>query len=180
MADTSFASNRWIYGGAYIGVMTAIMLVHILPVRIGPQNLPGPDLMIAVTFAWVLRRPQYIPTLLVALVFLVADMLFLRPPGLWTALVVLAVEFLRAREASAREQAFPLEFALIAGTVLAITLVYRLILTMFLVVQAGFGLSLLQVATTLLSYPLIVLLSRSLFGVAKMTPGETDARGRPR
>ena len=45
--------------------------------------LIGPDLLIAFAFAWSLRRPEYVPSLLLALLFLLADLLLQRPPGLW-------------------------------------------------------------------------------------------------
>lgn len=180
MADNNLTANRWVYGAAYFGVMSVLALLGILPTSIGPDGFPGPDLLICVTFAWVLRRPQYVPTILVAFVFLLTDVLFMRPLGLWAALVVLAVEFLRAREAGSRERLFLVEWALVAGVLLAITLTNRLVLAVFLVNQAGLGLTLLQFFVTVFTYPVIVLLSRLLFGVVRMTPGETDARGRPR
>ena len=178
MAERTLTADRWIYGLAYFGVMAVIMLMYLLPTRIGPSGYPGPDLLLCITFAWVLRRPQYVPTPLVAAVFLIGDLLFMRPPGLWTALVVLAVEFLRAREATSRELPFPVEWAMVTGALVAITLADRVILSLFMVPQAGFGLTLLQLIATVLAYPLIVLASRFVFGVAKMTPGEIDARGR--
>lgn len=180
MADRDVTANRWVYGLAYFGLMAMIQLLFIMPIELWPRALPGPDLLIGITFAWVLRRPQYVPTPLVAAIFLVGDMLFMRPLGLWTALVVLAVEFLRQRESSVREQAFPLEWAMVSGVMLVITLADRLIQTLFLLEQAGFGLTILQLMATILAYPLIVLMSRFALRVSKMTPGETDARGRPR
>jgi rod shape-determining protein MreD len=180
MASSNVAADRWIYGAGYFALMSALMLIYILPARIGPFGFPGPDLLIGVTFAWVLRRPHYVPTLLVAVVFLLADLLFLRPPGLWTALVVLAVEFLRARESGSREQPFLVEWAIVAAVLLAIALANRIVLALFLINQAGLGLTLLQLFVTILTYPVIVLLSRVLLGVVRMTPGETDAKGRPR
>ncbi|MCG6904677.1 MAG: rod shape-determining protein MreD [Rhodobacter sp.] len=180
MADNNLTANRWLYGSAYLALMVALMLFYLLPTQLGPRGLPGPDLLLCVTILWLLRRPHYVPTLLVAAVFLLADMLFLRPPGLWAALVVLAVEFLRARETSSREQPFLVEWAIVAGVMLAITLAYRLILALFLIDQGGLNLALMQLFVTILAYPVVVLVSRFLFGVARMTPGETDARGRPR
>jgi rod shape-determining protein MreD len=180
MADRDLTANRWVYGLAYFGVMSVIILFHILPIEIGPNGYPGPDLLLCITFAWVLRRPQYVPTPLIALVFLAADMLFLRPPGLWTALVVLGVEFLRAREATSRELPFLVEWGVVSVVLIAITVANRLVLSVFMVAQAGFGLTLLQLVATILAYPLIVLASRMVFNVRKMTPGEIDAAGRPR
>ncbi|MDJ0823985.1 MAG: rod shape-determining protein MreD [Rhodobacter sp.] len=177
--DRSLTVNRWIYGFAYFGVTASILLVHILPIEVGPDGYPGPDLILCITFAWVLRRPQFLPTPLVALVILAGDMLFLRPPGLWTALVVLGLEFLRGREAVSREAPFPVEWGLVAGVMTAMTAAYLLILAVFGVEQAGFGLTLLQLAATILIYPPIVLFSRYVLGVRKMTPGELDEAGRP-
>ncbi len=178
MAEGNVAANRWLYGLAYFAVMAVFMLFQILPIETGPGRVPGPDLMVGLTFAWVLRRPRYAPTPLIALVFLIADLLFMRPPGLWTALVVVAVEVLRAREAGSREQPFPFEWALVAGTLLAITLADWLILAVFMVDRAGIGLVLLQFLATVFAYPLIVLALRLIFGVRKMAPGEVDALGR--
>ncbi len=180
MAERSQRANRWLFGAAYFGLMTGLILMRVSPIEIWPARLPGPELMACVTFAWVLRRPQYVPVLLVAAAFLLADMLFYRPPGLWTALMVLGVEFLRAREHGQREQPFPVEWALVAGTLLAMVVADRLVQLVFLVEPPALGLVLLQYLVTVMSYPLVVMVVRSGFGVAKMTPGETDAKGRPR
>lgn len=180
MAETSLTANRWMYGLAYFGVTSVITLFQIMPIKIGPNGYPGPDLLLCITLAWVLRRPQYVPTLLIALVFLVTDMLFIRPPGLWTAMAVLGVEFLRAREATSRELPFLAEWGVVTVVMVAMTLGNWLVLAVFMVGQAGFGLALLQLAATTLTYPLIVVLSLLVFGVHKMSPGEIDAMGRPR
>ncbi|MDJ0629359.1 MAG: rod shape-determining protein MreD [Rhodobacter sp.] len=177
--DRSLAANRWIYGLAYFGITGVILLFRILPIDIGPNGYPGPDLILCITFVWVLRRPQFVPTPLIALVFLVADMLLLRPPGLWTALVVLGVEFLRAREAASREAPFSVEWGMVTGVLTAMTLAYALTLSLFAVPQA-LGLTVLQLIVTVLIYPVIALLARYVFGVHKLTPGELDAAGRPK
>lgn len=177
MAENQTA-NRWIYGLAYFGVMSLLMLWHILPIRVGPQVYPGPDLMICITFIWVLRRPSFAPAPLIALVFLVSDMLFLRPPGLWTALVVMGTEFLRARAITSRELPFPVEWGMVTILLAAMTVANRLILAALQVEQAGFGLTVLQLVATALAYPVIVLLLRLLFDIRKMAPGEIDAGGR--
>jgi len=180
MVENNITANRWIYGLAYFGVMALLTLLYVMPIELWPSRIPGPDLLICVTFAWVLRRPQYVPTLLVAAVIFVTDVLFLRPLGLWTALVVVAIEFLRVRESGLREQGFAVEWATVSALLLAITIANRLILTVFLVDQTGIGLMILQLLVTILAYPLVVLLSRFAFSVNKMTPRDTDARGRPR
>lgn len=173
-------SNRWIYGAAYFGVMAVLTLWNILPIQVGPRGYPGPDLLICITFAWVLRRPQYVPTLLIAAVFLITDMLFLRPPGLWTALVVLGVEFLRSREATTRDMPFPVEWFMVSMVLLAMQIANWLILSAVQVNQVAFGMGALRYVATVLAYPLIVMLSRLMFDIRRMTPGEVDTLGRQR
>lgn len=178
MAETNLTANRWVYGLAYFGLMGGIMLVQILPLDLGLYDLPGPDMMLCITFAWVLRRPQYVPTPLIAGVFLVADMLLMRPPGLWTGIVVLCVEVLRNRAGPSRDQPFLLEWAMVAVLVLGASVLEALVLAIFFVDQAGLGLSLLKFLATVFTYPIVVLASRWVFHVEKMTPGELDAWGR--
>ncbi len=179
MADSPSA-NRWVYGTAYFGVCAVIMLAQLLPIDLVPGRFPGPDLLLCITFAWVLRRPHYVPTPLIALVFIIADMLFLRPPGLWTLMVVLGVEFLRSREFTLRERSLMAEILTVAAVYVAMTLGYRLVLAIFVVPQAGIGLTALQVLSTLIAYPVIVALSRLAFGVRPMSPVEADALRRRR
>ena len=68
----------------------------------GPGRLPGPDIILLIALSWIVMRPDYVPVLLLAVVFLLTDLLLMRPPGLWTALAVLAGEFLRNRQLQLR------------------------------------------------------------------------------
>lgn len=174
------AAERWVFGLAYSGVVALLILGNLLPLKIVPGRLPGPDLMICFTLAWVLRRPQYVPLPVVALLFLLADMFFMRPLGLWAAIVVVTVEILRLREPAMREQTFPLEWGVVAGVLLTMIAANRLIQTVFLVDQVSLGLEFTQFIVTVLCYPIVVLLTWFVFGVTKMRPDQTDAMGRPR
>ncbi|MDF0601788.1 rod shape-determining protein MreD [Psychromarinibacter sp. C21-152] len=176
--DRSPAANRALYGSAYLGLSLGLILLHIMPTDIGPDGYPGPDLMLCVTFAWVLRRPQYVPTLLIAAVFLLTDILFMRPPGLWTALVVVAVEALRARESVLREQPVAVELGTVAAVLILLHLADWLLLLLFGVPQAQFGPVFLQAISTAVAYPMVVVLSRLVFKVQKMSPVEYDATRR--
>ena len=179
MVDITLANRRFIFTLAYGLLSAALMLIHLLPLSFGPR-WPGPDLLAAITFAWVLRRPMYVPITLVAAIFLMADVLFMRPLGLWTALMVLSVEFLRLREPSMREKPFPVEWISVATALLLAVASYHLILTIALVNPPPLAMSFVQYLLTVLCYPVVILVSRYVFGVTKMTPNDTDAMGRPR
>lgn len=168
-------ARRLFYGSLYGLLCAVILLVHILPTDFGPDGMPGPDLLLCITFAWVLRRPHYLPPLLVAAVFLLADILFMRPPGLWAALVLIAVEYLRAREPILRDLPIATEFATVGAAILFVPVAYQIVLVLVAVPQAGFGLLALQTIATLITYPMLVILARVILKVDRMSPTEAEA-----
>ena len=115
------------------------------------------------------------PPVLIAAVFVLCDLLYQRPPGLWAALVLLGSQMLRARAPDLRDLPFSLEWLSVASTLLVMTVVYRTILAVLMVDQAPLGLSLAQMVLTLLSYPLVVLVSHAALGVRKIAPGDFDS-----
>ncbi|NCO16036.1 MAG: rod shape-determining protein MreD, partial [Alphaproteobacteria bacterium] len=90
-------STIWRHRAIFVALALALFFLRLLPLGAEPGRWPGPDLMLCLILAWVQRRPDYLPAPLIALVVLTEDFLMLRPPGLWTAIVVLATEFLRGR-----------------------------------------------------------------------------------
>jgi rod shape-determining protein MreD len=176
MADP-IASRRLAYRLLLVAILSLVILAKLMPLNPGPGSWPAPDFLVLITFAWVLRRPDYVPVLLVALVFLLADLLFLRPPGLWAAIVVLATEFLRGREPGWRDIPFLLEWAIVAGVLTAAALSYTAVLTVFFVDHPGLGRTLLHLAITIAAYPLVVLLTARALGLRKAAPGEVDQLG---
>jgi rod shape-determining protein MreD len=68
------------------------------------------------------------------------------------------------------------EWLMVAIVTLGVTLIYRLTLAILLVPQAPLGLSLMQMAMTVICYPLIVLASAKLLGVRKARPSEGGGR----
>src|SRR6056297_679498 len=158
--------NRWLMRLLYVALCLALIFLHLLPLETLPRGWAGPDLLLALTFAWLLRRPDYVPPLLIAAIFLLADLLFQRPPGLWAAMVLLGSEALRAREPGLRDLTFAVEWLSVVTTLVAM-----------MVDQAPLGLSLMQVIATLLVYPLVAIVSKMVFGVRKIAPGDIDALG---
>lgn len=169
--------KQWMYRGGFIGVCLAALFFCLLPLEVGAGRWPGPDLMLAFAFAWVLRRPAYVPMLLVAFTFLIGDFIFMRPPGLWAALCVIAVEFLRGREGMSRDMPFLVEWAMVSAILLGLAVLYRVFLGIFMVDQASFGLVILQQISTLLAYPVVVSVSTMVMGVTKITAAEAEMIG---
>lgn len=174
MAETR---GPWLMRTLYVAVCMVLLFVQLLPLDTVPKVWAAPELIVAVTFAWVLRRPEYAPAFLIAFVFLMADLLVQRPPGLWAAIVLLGSETLRNRAPGLRDLTFPVEWLTVATTLVVMTLGYRMILILTVVDQAPLGLSLIQLVMTLLFYPIVVLVTQTIFGVRKLAPGDMDAMG---
>ncbi|OOY27404.1 hypothetical protein BMI90_12375 [Thioclava sp. L04-15] len=165
------------YRTLFIGIGIVLIFVRLLPLSHTPGALPGPDLMLALTLAWVLRRPEYVPALLIVVVFLLEDILFWRPIGLWTLIVLGATEFLRARENALRDLPFALEWALVAVLLVVMMSLKRFMLMIVMVEQPALGLELFRMLMTLAAYPVVVVVSRIAFGLRRAAPGEVDAFG---
>ena len=193
-------TRRWLYRSLFAGLAVLAVFLQILPVSIEPGALslrrialalsqlvqpaapddvppyllatwPGPDLILALVMAWGIRRPDYLPAALVGALLLMADLILQRPPGLWAALVVLALELLRARNHLWRDLPCPAEWAVISAVMTAVVIAYWLVLSLLFVRHAAIGLYLIQLLGTILTYPLVVLVSTRVLGVRSPAPG---------
>ncbi len=177
MAETLLL-RRLLWQGVFLGLCATVVFLHLLPLGGTAEGLPGPDILVLMAFAWVLRRPDYVPVFLVAGVMLLADLLFLRPPGLWGAIAVLGHEFLRNREPGLRDLPFLVEWGLVASLLLVMTLGEALVLLVAGVDQPRLGLTLVELIVTILAYPVVVAVTVLAFGLRRAAPGEVDQRGR--
>lgn len=175
--DSLSPSRIWTMRVVYVGLSLTILFFQLLPLDTLPRFWAGPDLLIAMTLAWALRRPDYVPVFLIALVMLLADLLLLRPPGLLSALSVAATVFLRGRLSGQGETGFVGEWISVSIMLIGLALSYRLALTLTAVERAPFFLSTTQVLLTIGVYPLVVAASQTLFGVRRLAPADAEALG---
>jgi rod shape-determining protein MreD len=161
----------------YLAVALAVMFFQLLPLETVPRRFTGPDLLLAFTLAWAVRRPDYVPVLSVAAVALLSDFLLQRPPGLWAVLLVLASGAAKRRSASLRDQTFAVEWLNISILIIVLMLVNRLVLSLLLIPQAPLGLTSIQTLMTVATYPLVALITVFAFGVQPVQPGDGDTLG---
>lgn len=171
------ANRRWAYWLLFLAIVVVVVFARLIPLQTTPSSWAAPDLLICVCFAWVVRRPDYMPTLLIAAVMLTTDFLFMRPPGLMAGLVVLGAEFLRGRSHVLRELPFSLEWGMAASLITAVMVANRLALIFVMSPRPSLALSLSQLLLTLAVYPIVVAVSRYGLGIRKISPGEVDALG---
>ena len=170
-------SHLWSMRALYALLAVFILFLHLLPLNTQPDRWPFPEILIAVTFAWVLRRPDYVTTLLVAAVMLLADLLLQRPPGLLAALVILGTSYLRSAATGMRDAGFVGEWISVGVVITAIFLANRVALSLFSVEQSAVGPVVIQLVLTIIAYPAIVMLSQSVFGVRRISAADASTVG---
>ena len=158
----------------FLILLSVIALSQLLPLSREAGALPGPDLMFLVIAAYATRRPRMIPTWVYLVVLVLADVLLTRPLGLHAALSLVAVDMMRRRAVQAPAMPFAREWLIVATAVTAVTLLEVVILTLFLVPQAGLGLALIQLIVTVVTYPVVVLLIAEPFGLRRPKASDTD------
>ena len=166
------------YLGLWVLIAAVTILARILPLADPDDGWPAPDFLLALTVAWVLRRPSHLPALAIVLVFLAEDLFLMRPPGLWALAVLAGTEFLRRRQSVVREMNLLLEWAMVAGVMVAMSVAYRLVLVIVMAARDPLDLSVARLAVTIAVYPLVVWFLQGVLRVRKPATGEVDELGR--
>ena len=150
----------------YCCVAFIIIAVQLVPTRGYTAFGTAPDLLLCMTIAWTIRRPEVMSPIWVAIVLVLADFLLQRPPGLW-ALIVLGVNVVLARQvADLHKPLFMSEWLLATGAIIAVVVVYQIALLVTFLPTRAFLPYMLQTLLTILVYPLVTMVSHRLFGVA--------------
>lgn len=170
-------SKTWINRGIFVGLAFVLIVVDLVPLDMRPSFWIAPDLLLAITLVWVARKPRYLPVLVIALLFLITDFLFMRPPGLWAALVVVLTEVIRRQNRDFRNMPLLVEWGSIAFGIVAITIANRVILALVMIPRASLGLTLIEMVATILVYPIVMVIAHFAFGVSRTAPGEVGSRG---
>ena len=176
MSDQS-GTRLWAMRLTFALIVCTILFFHLLPLETSPQRWVGPDLLLAFACAWSLRRPDYVPAPALAGLFLLADLLLFRPPGLWAVLALLACEHLKSRARGLRDSTFASEWVTVCFVIAVVWLAYRAVLMLVFVELPSFGLSVFELVMTMLCYPLVVAVTHWLLGVRKAGPGDYDTGG---
>ncbi|MCB1338430.1 MAG: rod shape-determining protein MreD [Maritimibacter sp.] len=168
--------------GLYALLFAALAALHIfarvLPIEGTFGDMPPPELIVLAGFAWVAQRPDYVPVAMFAALMLMADLLFLRPPGISSGLAVIGLEAMRARAALFRERGFLAEWLTVAFILTLMLAAERALLAVFFVAQPGFGLVAIGLIVNILAYPAVVAVSYWGLGVRRLAPGEHAAEAR--
>ncbi|MGB3408974.1 MAG: rod shape-determining protein MreD [Jannaschia sp.] len=164
----------WTFRLLYAVLVLTYLFFALLPFDEG--IVPAPDLVLCMTFAWVMRRPDYIPVWLLVPLLLLADALLMRPLGLWTLVVFLMSEYLRRRVDHTEAETFGSEVVLVASCIVVVFVGNHIALVLLAAETAPLLGQVLHVFVTIVFYPITAILSQ-LIGVRRLAPGELDTLG---
>ena len=170
-------SRRVLFRGIFLMLCGFLIFYKLLPLSTLPSRIPSPDLLFVFTAAWIMRRPNFAPVWLIVPLHLLADLLFMRPPGLWAAISLLGYEFLRNKRLGPSEIPIVGEIPLAAGAFTAMFVSYTVVLLVFGVQTAGLWPSVLHILITIAAYPFAILATHFIFRVRKLRPGDIDDDG---
>ena len=169
--------SLWARRVLYLAAAGVLILAGLVPIGGAPRAVPPPEIVFALTLAWIARRPREVPILSVAVVFVLADLLLMRPPGLHALAVVAAAEWLRAHPARPGE---PLpEWGRAGAAILVAGLAEQAVLAVTLAAGPPLGPALGRAALTAAVYPVAALVVWAVFGARHAPRGESEAARRP-
>jgi rod shape-determining protein MreD len=149
-----------IYPSIFIFISLLFLFFRMLPLDLMARNWAAPDFLICFTLVWSMRKPEAIPAILIASIFLLQDFLFQRPPGLYAALALLACEWSKRQALRAEELPFPIEWLTATMAILALFVAYRLLLSLSITSLPPLRMSLFELIATIFSYPIVVIICR--------------------
>ncbi|MDG2340003.1 MAG: rod shape-determining protein MreD [Paracoccaceae bacterium] len=173
-----YRTHLWAMRLLYAALCSLVMMFHLLPLGQLATVSFTPDVILCLTLAWVIRRPEYAPILLIAIVALLADLLLMRVPGLWAALVVLLANSIGKKRRRMRSTGFAVEWFRVSSGIAVIFVVQRIALSLLFVEPAPIIANLAQFIATIAAYPLIVALTAGVLRIRKPDLIEAEAGGR--
>ena len=146
----------------YLIIIILVVLLQTLPIQTHLHQFITPNLPMAITFVWIMRRPNLMDPILITIAFLFADTILQRPPGLWTLIMLCASMFLRMRALSFRELIFFYEWSLVAIVITCSVIVYHFSLMFTFLPTHDLKLNALQALLTTMIYPIFIWIFRPM------------------
>lgn len=150
----------------YLAIVALVVLLQTLPLQSLPYPFAPADVPLAITFAWIMRRPDVMSPILITLAFLFADAILQGPPGLWTLIVLCASIFLRMRTRGRKEMLFLYEWFIVSWVIGVSFLVHYFALMFSFLPVPDVQQYVVQVTLSILIYPICKWLFRAMLSFA--------------
>jgi len=149
-----------------VALAFSAVIFGVVPLRVVDTSLAAPNFTLMVVYFWTLNRPELMPPWAVFLVGLLADILTAVPMGMNAAILVVVHAVMEPQHRVLRGKAFELVWAAFAVVAIVAKLVSAGIGALFIGAPFTAGLFGVQVALTIVIYPiaawLMALLQRAM------------------
>ena len=169
--------NSFTYTLSFSLISFVLIFIRLLPLDNFSTDFAAPDLLLCVTLVWCLRSPASAPIILLGFLFLMQDVLFQRPPGLFAASATMLCEWCKRQSFQSEEFPFSLEWLTASLAIIMIFFLTRAVAMLSVISIPPLHLSLKEVFVTIISYPFVVLLLR--FGIGLKTFKTTGISTQP-
>ncbi len=146
----------------FLVIAVLLIMLPTLPIQTAFNHIFIPDLLLIMTFTWVMQRPDVIGPITITAVFLFADFILQRPPGLWAVIVLFAATFLGMRAARFKEVFFIYEWATVSVIVVFCYLSQYIVMRFTFLVLHDLKLLINTGLTTIFFYPVSTWLFRPM------------------
>ena len=147
---------------SFLIITTLLVMLRTLPIQTGLNLILIPDILLVMTFSWIIQRPDIIGPILLTMAFLFADFILQRPPGLWTLIVLFGGMFLRTRSIRFKEVFFIYEWATVSVVIIFCYTLQNVLMRFTFVTLFDFKLTSIQALTAVLFYPICTWLFRPM------------------
>ena len=156
-------------------IVFILIFIKVLPINTVPQEWTAPDLLLCVTLVWCLRKPTGAPIILLAVLFLLQDIICQRPIGLFAAVATLICEWAKRQALRAEEFPFLLEWVTAAFAMLAMFILIQSIASLSLIAKPSIWIFTKEMIFTIMAYPLVTFLCRYGLGLRTHQVTEFEA-----
>ncbi len=158
-------TRYWLEVALFIVLGFVAIGIPMIPMGLAADSLPVPDLLFALIIAWIIRRPETAPLLAVVFLAVLADVMLMRPIGLWALAILMGTEALRFSLRAFRDIPFAQEWAYVAGLLLLMTLLQFVLQLISFSEVYGFSELAWHVLRTIAIYPVIVAVLHYIFRI---------------
>ena len=150
----------------YLAIVALLVLLQTLPLQSLRYPFAPADVPLAITFAWIMRRPDVMSPIPITLAFLFAYAILQRPPCLWTLIVLCSSIFLRMRTRGRKEMLFLYEWFIVSWVIGVSFLVHYFALMFSFLPVPDVQQYVVQVTLSILIYPICKWLFRAMLSFA--------------
>ena len=147
---------------SFLVITTLLVMLKTLPIQTGLNLIFIPDVLLVMSFSWIIQRPDIIGPILLTMTFLFADFILQRPPGLWALIVLFGGMFLRTRSIRFKEVFFIYEWATVSAVIIFCYTLQNVLMRFAFITLYDFKLTSIQALTAILFYPICTWIFRSM------------------